>query len=102
MQTHTQRGPVILLLLNETGERVSDILGFAASGYREALIANKGDLGWHEGKTIHFTSAIECPLLRRISTEQTRFDPLGCRRLDESDGEKFYRVSHSKWCGGRS
>lgn len=101
VQACTQRGPA-LQLLNEMGKRVSVILGLTAGGYREALIANKGSLERREEKTFHCTSTIESPFLQPIRTEYSPFDPHECKRPEESAEEKFYHVSHSKWCGGRS
>jgi integrase len=84
----TQRDRVILLLLNHTGARISEILGLTAGGYRKArqacraLVTNKGSLG-REEKTIYFTPAIERALVHYIRTERALHDPLGRKSLEQ-------------------
>ncbi|HTK06090.1 MAG TPA: site-specific integrase [Ktedonobacteraceae bacterium] len=85
--TQTQRDRVILLLLNQTGARLSEILGLTAGGYRKArhacraLVTNKGSLG-REEKTIYFTPEIERALHLYIRTERVHHDPQGRKRLE--------------------
>lgn len=85
-----QRDQVILLLLRQTGARLSEVLEMTAGGYRKAkhagraLVKNKGSLG-REEKTIYFTSSIERALLRYVRTERVRYDPQGRKRLEDLD-----------------
>ncbi len=95
-QAPTQRDRLILLLLHQTGARVSEILGLTAGGYRKAknaccaLVTNKGSQG-REEKTIYFTPEIERALIRYICTERARHDPAGQKRLERlADHEPIF------------
>ena len=85
-----QRDQVILLLLRQTGARLSEIVEMTAGGYRSArragraLVKNKGSRG-REEKTIHFTPSVDQRLLDYIRTERARYDPQGRKRLEELD-----------------
>jgi integrase len=92
----TQRDRVILLLLNHTGARLSEILGMTAGGYRKiqhaykAMVTNKGSLG-REEKLIVFTSTIEHALVQYIRTERAKHDPQGRKRMDQlADHEPLF------------
>ena len=92
----TQRDRVILLLLNQTGARISEILNLTAGGYRKArqagraYVTNKGSLG-REEKLIYFTPAIERALVHYIRTERARHDPSGHKRLEQlADHEPIF------------
>jgi integrase len=95
-QATTQRDRVILMLLNYTGARLSEILGLTAGGYRKdkhacrAKVTDKGSCG-REEKTIYFTPAIERALMQYIRTERARHDPHGRKRLDQlADNEPLF------------
>jgi len=85
-----QRDKVVLLLLRQTGARLSEILELTAGGYRKAahheraLVKNKGSHG-REEKAIYFTSVIERELMKYIQTERAEHDSLGRKRLEELD-----------------
>jgi len=92
----TLRDRVILLLLEQTGARVSEILGLTAGGYRKAghachaLVTNKGSMG-REEKTIYFTPEIERALVQYIRTERACHDPQGRKRLEQlADHEPIF------------
>jgi len=92
----TQRDRVILMLLNYTGARLSEILGLTAGGYRKdkhacrAKVTDKGSCG-REEKTIYFTPAIERALIQYIRTERARHDPHGRKRVDQlADNEPLF------------
>ena len=92
----TQRDRVILMLLNYTGARLSEILGLTAGGYRKAKhacrakVTDKGSCG-REEKTIYFTPAIERALIQYIRTERARHDPRGRKRIDQlADNEPLF------------
>lgn len=84
------RDQVILLLLRQTGARLSEVLEMTAGGYRaarrpaQALVKNKGSRG-REEKTIHFTTSLDRQLLRYIQTERATYDPQGRSRLEDLD-----------------
>lgn len=84
------RDQVILLLLRQTGARLSEVLEMTVGGYRaarhagRALVKNKGSRG-REEKLIHFTTTIDAALLKYVRTERARYDPRGRRRLEELD-----------------
>ena len=90
LHTTFQRDQVILLLLRQTGARLSEILEMTVGGYRNArhagraLVKNKGSCG-REEKMIYFTPTIERLLQQYIRTERARYDPHGRKRLDELD-----------------
>jgi hypothetical protein len=83
-----QRDQVILLLVRQTGARISEIIEMTAGGYRAArhggrtLVKNKGSRGC-EVKTIHFTASVERLLLYYIRTERAKYDPQGRKRLED-------------------
>ena len=85
-----QRDKVILLLLRQTGARLSEIIEMTAGGYRmashpeRALVKNKGSHG-REEKLIYFTPIIEQQLLTYIRTERAAHDPQGRQRLEQLD-----------------
>jgi len=85
-----QRDQVILLLVRQTGARISEVLEMTAGGYRaarhagQALVKNKGSRGCEE-KTIHFTTSVERHLLDYIRTERAQYDPKGRKRLEDLD-----------------
>ncbi len=89
-QATFQRDKVVLLLLRQTGARLSEILELTVGGYRKAghheraLVKNKGSRG-REEKVIYFTSVIERELMRYIRTERSEQDPLERKRLEELD-----------------
>jgi integrase len=85
-----QRDQVILLLLRQTGARLSEIIEMTVGGYRNAqhreraLVKNKGSRG-REEKPIYFTPIIEEQLLRYIRTERAQHDLRGHNRLEQLD-----------------
>jgi len=87
-----KRDQVILLLLRQTGARLSEIIEMTAGGYRaaqkagRALIKNKGSRG-REEKKIYFTTTVEKQLLDYIRTERAKYDLQGRKRLEDL-GEK--------------
>jgi integrase len=84
------RDQVILLLIRQTGARLSEVLDMTAGGYRharhagQALVKNKGSRG-REEKTIHFTTSLDRHLLRYVQTERAKYDPHGRSRLEDLD-----------------
>jgi integrase len=95
-QAPTQRDRLVLLLLHQTGARISEILGLTAGGWRKAhhatraLVTDKGSMG-REEKTIYFTPEIEQALVQYIRTERARFDPQGRKRLEQlADHEPIF------------
>lgn len=84
------RDQVILLIIRQTGARLSEVLEMTAGGYRaarhasRALVKNKGSRG-REEKIIYFTTSVERHLLRYIQTERASFDPHGRSRLEDLD-----------------
>jgi hypothetical protein len=84
------RDQIILLLLRQTGARLSEVLEMTAGGYRaarrpgQALVKNKGSHG-REEKTIHFTTSLDRQLLRYIQAERATYDPHGRSRLEDLD-----------------
>jgi hypothetical protein len=84
------RDQVILLLLRQTGARLSEVLEMTAGGYRaarrpgQALVKNKGSRG-REEKLIHFTTSLDRHVLRYIQTERANYDPHGRSRLEDLD-----------------
>lgn len=92
----TQRDRLVLLLLHQTGARISEILGLTAGGYRkarhacQALVTNKGSMG-REEKTIYFTPEIEQVLIQYIRTERARHDSQHRKRLEQlADDEPIF------------
>jgi integrase len=85
-----QRDQVILLLIRQTGARLSEVLEMTAGGYRvarhagQALVKNKGSRG-REEKTIYFTTSLDRSLLNSIRTERANYDPRGRKRLEDLD-----------------
>ncbi|HVB61460.1 MAG TPA: site-specific integrase [Ktedonobacteraceae bacterium] len=97
-----QRDQVILLLVRQTGARISEIIEMTAGGYRaarhagRALVKNKGSHG-REEKTIYFTSSLERHLLSYIRTERATYDPHGRKRLEElDDGDPLFLTRTGK------
>jgi hypothetical protein len=95
-QARTQRDRVILMLLDYTGARLSEILGLTAGGYRKdkhpcrAKVTDKGSCG-REEKTIYFTPAIERALIQYVRTERARHDPHRRKRIDQlTDNEPLF------------
>jgi hypothetical protein len=86
----TQRDRLVLLLLRETGARLTEILTMTVGGYRkakdpyQAYVTNKGSCG-REEKLIRFTPTVEAALLRYVRTERARYDKEGRKRLAELD-----------------
>jgi site-specific recombinase XerD len=84
------RDQVILLLLRQTGARLSEVLEMTVGGYRaahhagRALVKNKGSRG-REEKLIHFTTSIDATLVKYVRTERARYDPQGRKRLEDLD-----------------
>jgi len=83
-----QRDQVILLLLRQTGARLSEVVEMTVLGYRKAqraghaLVKSKGSHG-REEKTIYFTQTVDRLLARYIRTERACYDPQGRKRLDQ-------------------
>lgn len=86
----TQRDRLVLMILRETGARLSEILFMTAGGFRkakdpyQAYITNKGSYG-REEKLIRLTKPIEAALVRYVRTERARLDPKGRKRLSQLD-----------------
>ncbi len=85
-----QRDQVVLLLLRQTGARLSEIVQMTVGGYRraqhvgQAFVRNKGSRG-REEKTIYFTPVIEQQLHKYIQDERAAHDPQGRKKLAELD-----------------
>ncbi len=83
-----QRDQVILLLLRQTGARLSEVIEMTVGGYRnarhagQALIKNKGGRG-REEKTVYFTPSLDRYLHDYIRTERAKYDPHGRKRLED-------------------
>lgn len=83
-----QRDQVILLLIRQTGARLSEVIEMTAGGYRnarhagQALVKNKGGRG-REEKTIYFTQSLDRHLHDYIRTERAKYDPHGRKRLED-------------------
>ncbi len=83
-----QRDQLILLLLRQTGARLSEVVEMTVGGYRNArhagraLVKNKGSRG-REEKLIYFTDVIEAQLLTYIRAERSQYDPQGRKRLED-------------------
>ncbi|HLG78384.1 MAG TPA: hypothetical protein VKX46_18360, partial [Ktedonobacteraceae bacterium] len=97
-----QRDQVILLLVRQTGARISEVLEMTVGGYRaarhagRALVKNKGSRGC-EDKTIHFTISVERHLLDYIRTERARHDPQRRKRLEDlNDGDPLFLTRGGK------
>ncbi len=84
------RDQVILLLLRQTGARLSEIVELTVGGYRHAhhagraLVKNKGSRG-REEKLIYFTNVIEERLLAYVRTERSAHDLQGHKQLEQLD-----------------
>lgn len=84
------RDQVILLLLRQTGARLSEVLEMSVGGYRSARhagrarVKNKGSRG-REEKLIHFTATIDAALVKYVRTERAKYDPRGRKRLEDLD-----------------
>src|SRR5258708_5087795 len=87
-----ERDQVILLLLRQTGARLSEVIEVTVGGYRNApragraLVKNKGSRG-REEKTIYFTTSLDRHLLRYIRTERAKYDPYGRKHLADLDDQ---------------
>ncbi len=85
-----KRDQVILLLLRQTGARLSEIVEMTVGGYRKAhhagraLVKNKGSRG-REEKIIYFTAVIDEHLQRYVRTDRAEHDLRGRKRLEELD-----------------
>ena len=97
-----QRDQVILLIVRQTGARISEIIEMSAGGYRaarhagRALVKNKGSRG-REEKTIHFTTSVERLLLDYIRTERAKYDPQGRKRLEDlGDDDPLFLTRRGK------
>ena len=97
-----QRDQVILLLIRETGARLSEVIEMTAGGYRNArhagraLVKNKGSRG-REEKTIYFTQSLDRYLLDYIRTERAKYDPHGRKRLEDlADHEPLFLTRTGK------
>ena len=97
-----QRDQVILLLLRQTGARLSEIIEMTAGGWRSAchmgraLVKNKGSRG-REEKLIYFTDVIEEQLHTYVRTERAEYDPKGRKRLDQlADEEPLFLTEDGK------
>ena len=83
-----QRDQVILLLIRQTGARLSEVIEMTVGGYRNArhagraLVKNKGSRG-REEKTIIFTQNLDRYLHDYIRTERAKYDPYGRKRLED-------------------
>ena len=86
----TQRDCLVLMILRETGARLSEVLSMTAGGFRkakdpyQAYITNKGSYG-REEKLIRLSPPIEAALVRYVRTERARLDPKGYKRLSQLD-----------------
>ena len=94
------RDKVILLLLRQTGARLSEIIEMTAGGYRNAYhtgrayVRNKGSRG-REEKLIYFTEVIEEQLHGYIRTERAEHDSQGRKRLDQlADEEPLFLTEY--------
>jgi len=95
MIKHTtfQRDQIILLLLRQTGARLSEVIDMTIGSYRKAchagraLVKNKGSHG-REEKIIYFTDVIEAQLLTYIRTERAKHDPQRRKQLDQLGDEE--------------
>ncbi len=97
-----QRDRVILLLIRETGARLSEVIEMTAGGYRKAryaghaLVKNKGSRG-REEKTIYFTQSIDQSLHDYIRTERAKYDPYGRKRLEDlTDHDPMFLTRRGK------
>lgn len=85
-----ERDRVILLIIRQTGARLSEVIEMTVGGYRHArhsgraLVKNKGGRGCEE-KTIYFTTSVDQHLHHYIRTERARYDPLKHKRLEDLD-----------------
>jgi Phage integrase family len=88
-----RRDKVILLLLRQTGARLSEIIEMTAGGYRNAhhmgraYVRNKGSRG-REEKLIYFTEVIEEQLHGYVRAERAEYDPQRRKRLDQLADEE--------------
>jgi site-specific recombinase XerC len=83
-----QRDQIVLLLLRQTGARLSEIVEMTIGGWRSArhggraLVKNKGSHG-REEKLVYFSDVIEEQLQKYIRTERATCDPQGRKQLDQ-------------------
>jgi hypothetical protein len=94
------RDRVVLLLLRQTGARLSEVVEMTIGGYRrarhagQAFVKNKGSLG-REEKLIYFTDIIEEHLLIYIRTERAQYDSQGRKRIEElHDHDPLFLTEH--------
>jgi integrase len=86
----TMRDRLVLMILRETGARLSEVLSMTAGGFRkakdpyQAYITNKGSYG-REDKLIRLTKPIEVALVRYVRSERAKLDPQGRKRLSQLD-----------------
>jgi integrase len=86
------RDKLILLLLRQTGARLSEIVEMTVGGYRHAqhpqraLVKNKGSHG-REEKKVYFTPIIEEQLQKYLRTERATHDPQGRQRLEDLEDQ---------------
>lgn len=97
-----QRDQVILLIIRQTGARLSEVIEMTVGGYRNAqhpgraLVKNKGSRGCEE-KTIHFTTSVDRYLQHYIRTERARYDPKRRKRLgDLADQDPLFLTRGGK------
>ena len=90
LHASTQRDSLVLMILRETGARLSEVLSMTAGGFckakdpYQAYITNKGSFG-REEKLIRLTPPIEAALVRYVRTERAKLDPQGRKRLSQLD-----------------
>ncbi len=97
-----QRDRVILLIIRQTGARLSEVISMTVGGYRHArhpgraLVKNKGSRGCEE-KTIHFTTSVDRALHNYIRTERANYDPKKRKRLEDlADHEPLFLTRGGK------
>ncbi len=91
-----QRDQLVLLLLRQTGARLSEVVEMTVGGYRKAqhagraFVRNKGSRG-REEKLIYFTDVIEEHLLQYVRTERAKHDLQGRKQLEDlADHEPLF------------
>jgi Site-specific recombinase XerD len=86
----TQRDRLVLMILRETGARLSEVFSMTAGGFRkakdpyQASITNKGSYG-REDKRIRLAPPVEAALVRYVRTERAKLDPQARKRLSQLD-----------------
>jgi integrase len=90
LSASTQRDRLVLMILRETGARLSEVLSMTAGGFRkakdpyQAYITNKGSYG-REEKLIRLSPPVEAALVRYVRTERAKLDPKARKRLSQLD-----------------